>query len=82
MFIINNFSYQTYSGKTSSYPANQVIGIVLANCHPCLTRSTSLWSIHFCSIGYPVVTLGYGVKSYVGYKMRQVRMIFKKITIN
>ena len=24
------------------------------------------------SIGYPVVTLGYGVKSYVGYKIRQV----------
>ncbi|XP_027056213.1 macoilin-like isoform X2 [Pocillopora damicornis] len=25
-------------------------------------------------IGYPVVTLGYGVKSYVGYKMRQRRV--------
>ncbi|KXJ17085.1 macoilin isoform X2 [Exaiptasia diaphana] len=25
-------------------------------------------------IGYPVVTLGYGVKSYVGYKMRQRKM--------
>lgn len=24
------------------------------------------------SIGYPVVTLGYGVKSYVGFKIRQV----------
>ncbi|EDO41096.1 predicted protein, partial [Nematostella vectensis] len=26
-------------------------------------------------IGYPVVTLGYGVKSYVGYKMRQRKML-------
>ena len=24
------------------------------------------------SIGYPVVTLGFGFKSYVGYRMRQV----------
>ena len=32
------------------------------------------WFIYFYSIGYPVVTLGYGVKSYVGYKMRQVRI--------
>lgn len=30
----------------------------------------------FFSIGYPVVTLGYGVKSYVGYKMRQVSAAF------
>lgn len=25
---------------------------------------------HPCSIGYPVVTLGFGFKSYVSYKMR------------
>ena len=25
------------------------------------------------SIGYPVVTLGFGFKSYVGYRMRQRR---------
>ena len=27
----------------------------------------------FCSIGYPVVTLGFGFKSYVGYRMKQRR---------
>ena len=27
------------------------------------------------SIGYPVVTLGFGFKSYVGYRMRQVRIV-------
>ncbi|XP_078145709.1 macoilin-2 isoform X3 [Centroberyx gerrardi] len=27
-------------------------------------------SVHLCSIGYPVVTLGFGFKSYVSYKMR------------
>jgi hypothetical protein len=32
-------------------------------------------TILFFSIGYPVVTLGYGVKSYVGYKIRQVGKI-------
>lgn len=26
-----------------------------------------------CSIGYPVVTLGFGFKSYVSYRMRQRR---------
>lgn len=35
---------------------------------------TLFWCCHCCSIGYPVVTLGYGVKSYVGYKMRQVSL--------
>ena len=27
----------------------------------------------FLSIGYPVVTLGFGFKSYVGYRMKQRR---------
>ena len=27
----------------------------------------------FFSIGYPVVTLGFGFKSYVGYRMKQRR---------
>lgn len=32
-----------------------------------------MFLIHFldCSIGYPVVTLGFGFKSYVGFRMRQ-----------
>lgn len=30
-------------------------------------------SLFFCSIGYPVVTFGFGFKSYVGYRMRQRR---------
>ena len=29
--------------------------------------------IVICSIGYPVVTLGFGFKSYVGYRMKQRR---------
>lgn len=28
---------------------------------------------NFLSIGYPVVTLGFGFKSYVGYRMKQRR---------
>jgi hypothetical protein len=35
---------------------------------------TDLLILYF-SIGYPVVTLGYGVKSYVGYKIRRVGKI-------
>lgn len=31
----------------------------------CLTNC-----LYLCSIGYPVVTLGFGFKSYVSYKMR------------
>lgn len=30
--------------------------------------------MHIFSIGYPVVTLGFGFKSYVGYRMRQVSL--------
>ena len=30
---------------------------------------TDIFGFHF-SIGYPVVTLGFGFKSYVGYRMR------------
>lgn len=30
----------------------------------------SLFTMHLLSIGYPVVTLGFGFKSYVSYKMR------------
>jgi len=29
-------------------------------------------ALRISSIGYPVVTLGFGFKSYVGYRMRQV----------
>ena len=35
---------------------------------------TDLLILYF-RIGYPVVTLGYGVKSYVGYKIRRVGKI-------
>jgi len=31
-------------------------------------------AIRISSIGYPVVTLGFGFKSYVGYRMRQVSL--------
>lgn len=30
----------------------------------------SIWFLFSLSIGYPVVTLGFGVKSYVGYRIR------------
>lgn len=30
----------------------------------------SLFTVRLLSIGYPVVTLGFGFKSYVSYKMR------------
>lgn len=30
------------------------------------------YPVLFCSIGYPVVTLGFGFKGYISYKMRLV----------
>ena len=35
--------------------------------------------MYFLSIGYPVVTLGFGFKSYVGYRMRQRRQKVENI---
>ena len=41
------------------------------------SKLVSFWSWKlipdYCSIGYPVVTLGFGFKSYVGYRMKQRR---------
>ena len=46
----------------------------------CVNSSSKLvsflsWKLipDYCSIGYPVVTLGFGFKSYVGYRMKQRR---------
>lgn len=35
-----------------------------------LTLNIFFWILGINSIGYPVVTLGFGVKSYVGYRIR------------
>lgn len=45
----------------------------ILNVFTCIQYIDNLFKLNqFFSIGYPVVTLGFGFKSYVGYRMRQV----------
>lgn len=62
---------QLSSSSPRIYFVIAVLGVLMCLMHVVLFLTCNYWLDYFLSsIGYPVVTLGFGFKSYVSYKMR------------